>query len=302
MPGDGRLDVLARAVLDETDVNWHAELAATPPETAHLVHNLRMLAALRSLHARSEAGPSLTAALKIEWPAQPAAAPERWGHLTVRERIGSGATAVVYRAWDSRLDRDVALKLIPAADPWDLGAAIIEEGRLLARVRHPNVVTVFGADRVGDEVGIWMELLEGPTLESVLTGNGPLTCSEAVTIAIALASALEAVHHAGLLHRDIKAANVIRTSEGRVVLMDFGAGRELEDLDNSDLTGTPLYAAPEILRGEAATPQSDVYSVGVLLYRLLTVAYPVDGQTVVEIRRAHEVAAKAPVHPAPRAD
>ena len=294
MTSDPRLDVLAHAVLGDADVDWDVEQASASGETVHVVHNLRVLASIRSLHVKSDdRGPACSPPL--DWHLEPRRVPARWGHLTVREPIGSGATAVVYRAWDPRLDREVALKLIPAADPWDHAASIIEEGRLLARVQHPNVVTVFGADRVGDEVGIWMELLAGPTLESVLLDVGALTPDQAVPIGIALCAALAAVHDAGLLHRDIKAANVIRTAEGRIVLMDFGAGRELEDLDDSDLTGTPLYAAPEIFRGEPATPRSDIYSVGVLLYRLLTGRYPIDGRTVEEIKRAHETGLSTPL-------
>ncbi len=103
-----------------------------------------------------------------------------------------------------------------------------------------------------------------------------------------LCRAVSAVHAAGLLHRDIKAHNVMRADDGRVVLMDFGTGRELDDVSSSDLTGTPLYVAPEILVGKPATIQSDIYSLGVLLYHLVTGSYPVAGRTIREVRQAHE--------------
>ena len=99
---------------------------------------------------------------------------------------------------------------------------------------------------------------------------------------------MSAVHGAGLLHRDIKAHNVMRSEDGRIALMDFGTGRKLEDDASPDLAGTPLYLAPEVLQGQPATVRSDLYSLGVVLYHLVTGSYPVRGRTVREIREAHE--------------
>ena len=155
-----------------------------------------------------------------------AAVSDRWGGLDLRSEIGRGASGVVYRAWDSRLAREVALKLFePGAEA---GERALEEGRLLARLRHPHIVTVFGAD-VHDRVpGIWMELLEGDTLDEILERDGPFGEVEALLIGIDLAAALAAVHAAGLLHRDVKARNVVRERGGRIVLMDLGAGRSAD--------------------------------------------------------------------------
>jgi len=108
------------------------------------------------------------------------------------------------------------------------------------------------------------------------------------------------VHSAGLLHRDIKAHNVMRAEDGRIVLMDFGTGRDFGDEASSDLAGTPLYLAPEVLRGEQAAVQSDLYSLGVLLYHLVTGAYPVHARTVRELRDAHERVARINVQAARR--
>ncbi len=164
---------------------------------------------------------------------------------------------------------------------------MIDEGRLLARVRHPNVVTVYGADRIDGRVGLWMEFVRGRTLEAVLRDQGPFGADEATLIGLDLCRALSAVHGAGLIHRDVKAQNVMREAGGRIVLMDFGTGRE--DLSDrpADLAGTPLYVAPEVFGGAPATAQSDIYSVGVLLFHLVTGAYPVKGRTAADLREAH---------------
>ena len=145
---------------------------------------------------------------------------ETWGHLRICERIGRGAFGEVYRAWDTRLDREVALKLMPVALAAGAEAAssIIHEGRLLARVRHPNVVTIYGADEIDGYVGLWMELVPGRTLEDLLRDGQTFEPGEVAHIGLESARALAAVHAAGLLHRDIKAQNVLRQEDGRIVL------------------------------------------------------------------------------------
>ena len=225
-----------------------------------------------------------------------------WGHLRLVERIGRGAFGEVYRAWDTRLDREVALKLLPAGpSSGDRAAsAIIHEGRLLARVRHPNVVTIYGAEQIADQIGLWMEFVRGHTLEQILDQRKVVSAAEAVGIGLELCRAMSAVHGAGLLHRDIKTHNVMRAEDGRIVLMDFGTGRDLEDDAASDLAGTPLYLAPEVLQGQRATVRSDIYSLGVLLYHLVTGSYPVHARTLREVRRAHERGERTAVQTARR--
>ena len=217
------------------------------------------------------------------------AAPREWGHLTLLERIGSGAFGEVYRAWDNRLDREVAFKLLPpgSASGNPRVSSVIEEGRLLARVRHPNVVTIYGAERIGDRAGLWMELVKGHTLQELLDGGRRFTAAEAVRIGIELSRAVGAVHEAGLLHRDIKPHNVIVAADGRVVLMDFGTGHDRDDASAAGLAGTPLYMAPELLAGEAPSVSSDIYSLGVLLYYLVSRSYPVHARTLRRLRLAH---------------
>ncbi len=145
----------------------------------------------------------------------------RWGALEFRRKIGGGGFGTVYLAWDPALEREVALKVLQAAGR---SHTVIQEGRLLARVRHPNVVTVYGIDEYEGTVGLWMEWVEGLTLTQVLTARGLLGGHEAALIGVDVCRAVAAVHKAGLLHRDIKAQNVMREAGGRIVLMDFGAG------------------------------------------------------------------------------
>ena len=172
---------------------------------------------------------------------------------------------------------------------------MLQEGRRLARVRHPNVVTVFGSDRLDGRVGLWMEFVHGCTLAQQVRERGVFAPRDVAEIGVQICLALAAVHEAGLLHRDVKAQNVMREDDGRLVLMDFGAGRERLD-DSHEFAGTPLYLAPEIFDGRAPSVQSDVYSVGVLLYYLLTGAYPVTARSVREMRDAHRSDAAVPLN------
>jgi Tol biopolymer transport system component len=166
---------------------------------------------------------------------------------------------------------------------------VIEEGRLLARVRHPNVVTVYGAECLNFQVGIWTEFIEGETLHAIVTERGPLPPEDVVSIGLDLCGALASVHAAGLLHRDIKAQNVMREHGGRIVLMDFGTGRDVEPQSDRphDVSGTPIYLAPELFAAGEASVASDVYALAVLLFFLLTARYPVSGRTLEDVRAAH---------------
>ena len=146
-------------------------------------------------------------------------------------------------------------------------------------------------ERIGGEVGLSMELIEGKTLDEIVRDQGPFSASEASLIGMDLCRALAAVHGAGLLHGDVKAHNVMRANGGRTMLMDFGAGRELSiepAAPGSDFAGTPIYLAPEVFAGASRTTASDIYSLGVLLYFLVTGSYPVEGATRTEIRRFHD--------------
>jgi Tol biopolymer transport system component len=287
---------VADAILDGTPINWAAVESRAANADRELLERLRVLAGLADVHREPDHAwptpndnPTAPASIALS----PCKAPGelgQWGHLKLLEWIGAGAFGQVYRARDTRLDRDVALKLLPA--DWASGgtraSSIIQEGRLLARVHHPNVVTIHGAERIGDRVGLWMEFVKGRTLEQILGEGKRFTVKETVEIGIQLCHAVSAVHDAGLLHRDIKAQNVMRADGGRVVLMDFGTGWEAKTDSRGALAGTPLYLASELLKGRPASVRSDVYSLGVLLYHLLTSEYPVRATELQELRRAHD--------------
>ena len=132
-----------------------------------------------------------------------------------------------------------------------------------------------------------MELIRGRTLDAELRTRGIFSAQEAKLIGLDLCRALAAVHDAGLVHRDIKARNVMREGGGRIVLMDFGTGVSAES-GLTDVAGTPLYLAPEIFAQQGATRASDIYSLGVLLFHLVSGAYPVSGTDRIEIQRGHD--------------
>ena len=300
MENDAVLRELARAALDGIPADWaSAESSAVDDSMRRLVRDLKLIAEIAEVHnavssssdrAANTGAPNPGTVMIDDEPLPHAL--QTWSVLSRLEKIGEGGFGEVYRAWDTRLDREVALKLLRRQDSQHARArsTVIDEGRMLAQVRHPNVVTVHGADRSAGRVGLWMEFIHGRTLEQVLSDQGPVGAAEATLIGIDLCRALSAVHRAGLLHRDVKARNVMREDGGRIVLMDFGTGLDQTDDaagEASRLAGTPLYMAPEILEGRAASVRSDIYSVGVLLYRLVTRSYPVQGRSVAEVRDAH---------------
>lgn len=222
-----------------------------------------------------------------------------WGTLILLNEVGRGGFGTVYRAWDPALTREVALKIIavPESDK-EVARSVLAEGRLLARVRHPNVVTVYGAQQIGDQVGLWMEFVNGRTLQALIERDGPMAADEASVIGMAVCSALVAVHAAGLVHRDVKTRNVMREAGGRIVLMDFGTGREIRHLATMpafELAGTPQYMAPEVLGGTPASASSDLYSVGILMYQLVTGKYPIKGGSFAEVFWAHQRGERRPL-------
>ena len=303
------LDVAA-ALADGTPLDWEsAAQSITSEEDRRLLAELRFIAGIArtTLGESSDAVAPAGAGTGSERSAAPRdthVACGDWGPLKIIEHVGRGTFGDVYRAWDTRLDREVALKILRRKERDQVHASTaIEEGRLLARVRHPTVVTVYGAARVGGQVGVWMEFVHGKSLEEELREHGPFDVDRVTKIGIDLSDALSTIHRAGLIHRDVKAQNVLCDREGRFVLTDFGAGIELsETLDGAacELAATPLCAAPEILAGQPASVRTDLYSLAVLLYHLLTGTYPVRGRSLTEVREAHANRTRVPLYQARR--
>ena len=276
---------LAVSVADGDAIDWNRDEADVAQKEQRLLRHLRLVESIATLHRTGVAAP----VRELE-PGAPEPAGARWGPLVVLEKVGEGSSSDVYRAWDSGLHRHVALKLLrdDGLGAIDADVRTLDEGRRLARVRHPNVVHVYGAEKHDGRVGLWMELVVGESLEEIVKTRGPFGAREAAGIGQDLCAALAAVHEKSLLHRDIKAQNVIREAGGRIVLMDFGTGEEVRrNVGTNRLVGTPLYLAPEIFRGEAASVQSDLYSLGVLLFYLVTGEFPVVAGNMPHLAQAH---------------
>ncbi|HEY7514951.1 MAG TPA: serine/threonine-protein kinase, partial [Vicinamibacteria bacterium] len=214
----------------------------------------------------------------------------RWGHFELIEKLGEGSAAEVFKAHDTRLDHDVALKLFKRTQLTDAEKqAVLEEGRRHARVKHANIVTIHDANEHDGRIGIAMEYIDGSTLHDVVTQRGPHSAEEAAHIGVELCLAVAAIHGKGLVHGDIKAQNVMREKGGRIVVMDFSASRPLSTTvasGGAPLEGTPIYMAPELFEGAGPSPQSDVYALGVLLFYLATGTYPLKARTLGELRAA----------------
>ncbi len=250
---DTALDV-ARRIADGEAIDLSA-LEASDPALARRLGKLQAL--VRSMHMGAEAGNS-------------------WGHLQQLQIAGEGGFGAVYRAYDPTLDRTVALKLRHQRSDALLpsGRDFVAEARRLARVRHPNVLAVHGASYHNGRAGLWADWIEGETLTARLQRTGPLHRDELLRVLSELADAIDAVHRAGLVHGDIKASNVMLDAQGRVILMDFGAGFESSDEGSAVSAGTPRYLAPEIAAGKPGTSAVDLYAYGVLAHLLAVNHYP----------------------------
>lgn len=282
---DSIADSIAGAIADGTPVNW-ATLPAGDAALQAALDELRIIEEVANVH-RGLGDPDATVLPVPSVPETRLSGPPadgwHWGPLIVGERLGGGSFGDVYRAWDPQLETEVALKLQPASP------TALRDGQLATKVRHPNVITVHGAAEHDGRVGVWMEFIHGKTLEELGSAIGELSAAEAVVVGESLCGALAAVHSAGLLHRDIKAANVMRENGGRMVLIDFGVGTvvEREARSGGGLVGTLLYMAPEVLEGARSSARSDVYGLGVLLFYLVTRTFPVFGRSREELRHAH---------------
>lgn len=205
--------------------------------------------------------------------------------------LGRGGMATTYLAHDLLLDRPVAIKVLHAdpSEPREL-ARFVREARVAAALSHPHVVHVFDAGQDGEIAYLVMEWIDGGDLASLIRERAPLPIDEAVQLTLDVLDGLAAIHRAGIVHRDVKPANVLLDRHGRAKLTDFGIARRVADptlTGPTDLLGTAPYVAPERVRGQPATAASDLYAVGILLYELLTGRLPFPGQTPEELLAQH---------------
>lgn len=281
------IDDACRSIDDKKSVDWSL--------TDSKVSNARDQASARALRDLERIAEVHRAFQKPPEPGSPGrpqvSQPEPWGHLSILELARTGTSGEVWRAWDTWLQREVALKFLVTTDRGASNdSVLLDEARSLARIRHPGVVNVYGIGSHAGRVGMWMEFLPGATLEGEIDRRGPLPSPEVTRIGRGLCRALDAVVAAGLVHRDIKPANIVLEPNGRAVLTDFGLGKRASVTDREAWrsSGTPLFMAPELLAGEAATPRSDLYALGVTLRWALTGRAPFQARSLQDLRTEAE--------------
>ena len=210
----------------------------------------------------------------------------------VRSRIAHGGMATVYLATDTRLDREVALKVMHAelARDIDFVNRFIGEAKSVARLSHPNIVAVFDQGSDGHYLYLAMEYVPGRTLRSLLAERGWFPYPEALRIMGPILAGLAAAHRAGIVHRDVKPENVLLTADGRVKVVDFGLARAqaaTRQTRAGQIIGTVAYIAPEQVQGGSTDFRTDVYSAGVMLFELLTGRQPHSGESPLAVAYAH---------------
>lgn len=222
------------------------------------------------------------------------------GNYKILEKLGEGGQGTVYKAVDSKLGRTLVIKVLPA----ELTAReanlkrFEREARLASALDHPNICTIFDLNEINGIHFIAMQYIEGRNVRQLVNGR-PLSLESALSIALQTADALAAAHARGIVHRDIKAGNVMVTPTGQVKVLDFGLAKLLDEdaartsgIHHTEITevgvpyGTATYAAPEQARGDRVDSRADIFSTGVLLYEMLTGTWPFQGQTAIEVRHA----------------
>jgi serine/threonine-protein kinase len=211
----------------------------------------------------------------------------------LQEVVGTGGMSTVYRAVDTLLERNVALKILHPhyGDDAEYVERFRREARSVAQLSHPNIVTVIDRGDAGGQQYIVFEYVDGESLKQLVDRTGPLPARRAIELGLQVAEALAFAHNNGLVHRDVKPQNVLVTEDGEAKVTDFGIARSMDVEHGVTQTGTVLgtsnYLSPEQARGQAVTPATDVYSLGVVLYELLTGEVPFPGETFVAVAMKH---------------
>ncbi len=234
---------------------------------------------------------------------------EKLGHYSLIDKLGEGGMGVAYRAFDEQLQRDVAIKVLPASSFRDetARARLLREARSAAALNHPNICTVYEVGESDGQAYIAMELIEGQTLSSRLV-SGRLPVNDIARFGVQIADALAHAHERGVVHRDLKSANIMITAEGRAKVLDFGLAKRLPAADPATartqaetvtqpgmVAGTLAYMAPEQLVGEGADARSDIWALGVVLHEMASGVRPFKGTTGFELSSAILKGSPAPL-------
>ena len=219
---------------------------------------------------------------------------QQLANFRVDKFLGRGGMALVYRGWDLTLERSVAIKVIAAPFQKDPGytARFVQEGRAMARWRHENIVQIYYASQEEDLNYMVMEYVEGSDLEKWLSpykkDNIAVPQEEILRIGKAVANALDYAHTHNIIHRDVKPANILMAEDGRILLTDFGLALDLQKGSSGEAFGSPKYIAPEQARNSTeVVPQSDLYSLGIILYEMLTGRVPFEGDSATGLAIQH---------------
>jgi serine/threonine-protein kinase len=216
--------------------------------------------------------------------------PRTLGRYELIAELGKGAMGVVYRANDPLLDRLVAIKTVNMSlDPQEMAeyeGRFFQEAKAAGSLNHPNIVTVYDVGKTGNLAYMAMEFLQGEELRALLGAGQPLPVGRAIDIAAQVAEGLAYAHHHGVVHRDVKPANIMLTATGRAKITDFGIARMRSaevKTQTGIVLGSPRYMSPEQVAGKRAEPRSDIFSLGVILYEMLTGRPPFTGEDVTAV-------------------
>ncbi|HYX29216.1 MAG TPA: serine/threonine-protein kinase, partial [Pyrinomonadaceae bacterium] len=233
-------------------------------------------------------------------------------HYRVIEKIGSGGMGEVFKAEDTKLGRTVALKILPESANENLNAKrrFLKEAQAASALNHPNIVTIHAIEEAVGIDFIVMEFIEGETLKSIIDRDGALPLAKLLDIGIQVADALGAAHEIGLIHRDIKSANILVNSRGRAKVLDFGLAKIVRTIadkgidgeaptlmnltDEGTVLGTAFYMSPEQTRGEVLDARSDIFSLGCVLYEAATRSLPFAGPSILSVMHAIATTEPAP--------
>ncbi|MDD3895017.1 MAG: protein kinase, partial [Syntrophomonadaceae bacterium] len=210
----------------------------------------------------------------------------------ILEIIGEGGMAIVYKARDITLDRVVAIKVLK--DEFDNDPSFVErfktEALAAAKLTHPNIVNIYDVGQQNNKHYIVMEYVEGKTLQETISSQGLMPVTKAVDIAAMICDGLQAAHEKGIIHRDVKPHNILITNSGIVKVADFGIAQAISKKTltfNGHIVGTVHYIAPEQAKGETVTPATDIYSLGCVLYEMLTGIVPFDAESPLTVVLKH---------------